>query len=526
MINLSYENQKKIVEQKKLDIDIDSVWGTLHNRDIVAESIEFNESICSKNDLKYGLSEGSIFYFQAKISYNLEGEEITVNIRIPNVIEPVKLGKFIVVKQTEVDHDFGIYEITAYQKISFVDWNTPYLDIIKKSFSHFSDDVYKVPAYNILAEAGLVEPGQMVSVSSVGTKSNDITITSDDQEYQYRATITAAEFNPYSVAGKHTLYKVEKQDLSEKERVLDNMIRNLIMDIDLSMLKDYLYAIVGYGQFDFGFGSYSFATKGTVYIYPKLSADNQTSYRLYVPIRITGSLYQKSYDGTYKKNSNFDVDISISARNVSVGAYESEVILYKSAEDINIKSIFESYLELQGKFYKENREGNISTFEIRKTNGLYPAKNLYPSRNLYPSGPGFFVRKSMYKYISSVVDLRKKYIYMKKTSESNTSVDYLMSVSTKDFVSYNDSYKADVYDLTNNEILKRAELNQDQIEQYMRTIAYHVEQIPVKVSFEGIGLPFLEAGDEISIESDQGSIQSIILSQTIKGLPFLEVTIN
>lgn len=93
-------------------------FGTISNDRIIQNSVELTESICSQDNLKFGLCEASIFECQAIDIPNLSGNEITVTQRIylaDDVYYDIPYGKFTV-ESCKKDTGSNIRTITAYSE--------------------------------------------------------------------------------------------------------------------------------------------------------------------------------------------------------------------------------------------------------------------------------------------------------------------------------------------------------------------------------------------------------------------------
>lgn len=78
---------KKLIESESIrkNIRITVIDGSvpdITNDDVVQSSVQFTESLCSKDEFKFGLCESSMMQFQTSVDVNLKGKEIDVALEV------------------------------------------------------------------------------------------------------------------------------------------------------------------------------------------------------------------------------------------------------------------------------------------------------------------------------------------------------------------------------------------------------------------------------------------------------------
>lgn len=110
------------------------------------------------------------------------------------------------------------------------------------------------------------------------------------------------------------------------------------------------------------------------------------------------------------------------------------------------------------------------------------------------------------------------------TSDEEVTETY--PIVSDEVVSQNpDMYQ--IYDISNNPIIAKMKFEQSQIQAIMSNIANHIANIHyMPADIDAIGLPYLETGDKIHIDTDEGGFDTIILRRTLSGIQSLEDNIE
>ena len=102
------------------NVDVEQV---IDNNNLVAESVKFDERMCSDTELKFGLCEGTSVEFQYFDFPNIRGEQINIELEIQYKDEhgelmwyPIPMGWYEV-KECPRQASTGIFKATAYNKL-------------------------------------------------------------------------------------------------------------------------------------------------------------------------------------------------------------------------------------------------------------------------------------------------------------------------------------------------------------------------------------------------------------------------
>lgn len=475
------------------------------NDNLIAESMTFTESICSRDDFRLGLTESPTIEFETFNVDNIKGAEIDVSIEIDitdadYVTKTVKLfdgkGSFqveavddIVVDNTRVDID--AYYVSDYEKVeamtivdvesgtqtlSFVEFFRPIIGemievvITSKELSEVTvhypvgnirEDLpypyYSIPIGRFIVEEcprdAKLRQKRQVSAMGKGFDLEKVSLLEkakrqaligstysfsiphyaacnvglvDDSTVgwvQVETTTETASTIPVTqgfgssrkiiyASVEYAVYNVEdyfRYIYKISNSATQNDIKNLLVGAFIYITDHLSYYDLWGGVlsiFESQLTSFLYPkvvsnvlgevllNDGTEYISPYLS-DSIADYTfsIKVPKKITfhygtefgeiSSLIYAEYSGVIEE-SRIDVGVN----------YPDYVIDEYKGEEIDFRPIFESYVELLGKFGKHNRYGKFVYHSINGGFALYPSETLYPSDTLYPTeSPGTLERQ-------------------------------------------------------------------------------------------------------------------------------------
>ena len=184
--------------------------------------------------------------------------------------------------------------------------------------------------------------------------------------------------------------------------------------------------------------------------------------------------------------------------------------------------IFNAYAEIQGKFGRFNRYGDIDFISLKDNmTALYPSETLYPSATLFPSSNvGIKVNGSYYE--SLWYDDEYSLHFGRITVVYNDSVegdDCQLDLYCNGFTESSSPTKYTVYDLTENALIKSKTWTEEAMTAILETIAANVTGVrymPTEITMKG--RPDLEAGDVLEVKTMSESILTYVLTRTITGI--------
>jgi hypothetical protein len=201
---------------------------------------------------------------------------------------------------------------------------------------------------------------------------------------------------------------------------------------------------------------------------------------------------------------------------------------------LNARLYKEAECELKGVFGRIDRQTNLfETVDINRYLGVYPADDLFPSNDLYPNGGnGEGVQLyDMSMYSKAWYDdlPTKKYSAVTCTYHNYDNEELVETYTIVD-TSYGSIFNPDnyqVYDLSDNEIIKNSQLSQSQIQNILQTLAGNIRYVQyMPADIDCIGLPYVESGDVADVTTSDGAFETIILRRTLSGIQALSDNIE
>lgn len=197
--------------------------------------------------------------------------------------------------------------------------------------------------------------------------------------------------------------------------------------------------------------------------------------------------------------------------------------------NINIRSLVEGYIEINGKLGKSNRNGYFDMVSINNNFGLVPSNLLVPSNSLVPSSlKGEVAKKEIY---SSLWYDDYKTLPYDKVSVSYKNTDGEEEYAEKWLVdSESENYNANnyqEYSLTENYLIKNGTFTKEQINQILDMVSSSLVGLQyMPFEMESVGIPYLESGDALLVETNDNDFQTLILNRRIEGIQSLKDNFN
>jgi len=187
---------------------------------------------------------------------------------------------------------------------------------------------------------------------------------------------------------------------------------------------------------------------------------------------------------------------------------------------LNIMNVANAYFETQGLFAMFERNGGTKHVNLKRLFDLTPQSDLYPGLNVYPNGTtgGWLLpddyQKCWYddKYTKPFGAIQCDY-----KNTDNESASFILYLSG--YTSSTPEVYYRTYHVTGNAYIDLFTWTKAQIQTICETIASNVEGVQyMPVEFTGRGLPYVEVGDTFEILTKSGdSITTIVLNRTISG---------
>lgn len=210
---------------------------------------------------------------------------------------------------------------------------------------------------------------------------------------------------------------------------------------------------------------------------------------------ITDPSYFQDFNVRYIKSQKYG-DISEVTSNVSFG-------------DMSVFDFVSDFAEINGEILKLNREtGLYMSYTLMDSDGEYPSEHIYPLESLYPRGDKnvVHINKDMYSQL------------IKKIKQSKKVGRVLMKKGSTEYVSQVDDFNENEYmtiEIDGN-IFVTLGIVETSVTDTILNKYKGFEFIPFEL--ECTGLPWLESGDWIIVETDDGQERLNVNRRTLSGI--------
>lgn len=561
---------------------------------IVMDSVKFTESLCSQNELKFGLCEASAFECEVVGVGNVKGATIEVSCEIycpstisgaefkPDIQEWVYVipyGTFTI-SEAKRQADMNHRRIQAYGEIAWKKIND-----FPNNLSRF---IVTKPTYN----SSLYQPDLVKLLAANLEGSENSALVSRDQDYQRHyhynisrnfyssikvtetvsgVTATYSKYRLHIICDRdrwsiddsglrldvNGLFYLQRKRGANRELLdeLKNIVQNYTNEYFLGQQTSEPYSAAFENQYtaqeifdlhEYGSCTLNFKLPGQVtslntwlpiysdWIYLYGIYDHATIEACYGDT-ITLEVYRATNQGTsqtkvYEKTISFKSDTT---ENLAISYVPNGLSLTKSfkrksidggycpdLEGFKLYDFLDSLLEIDGVFGAYNRFNNFATINIKQQFNLNPAAALYPDTDLYPEGvTGGKLLPQDYQSCWYEDEYTKPFGMVQCVYKDSNNQDIIYQLYLTGYDETSDQNKYQIYDISDNSIIKESTWTGAQIQAFCETIAANIEGVTyMPVDFVGRGLPYVEAGDTFEIlTASNDSITTIVLNRTISG---------
>ena len=556
-----------IVPQGNSSEDIDKLIISIpdiKNEDLIQESFSLTESLCSQDNLKFGLCESAHCEFEVVgRGDKFIGKTIRPYINIAGEPEQnrIPLGKFKIseVKKNNTQ-DIIKKSITAYDNMSILDqdvgdWLTKYMWITDTANKACSDSPHFTkfgveyvrqlfPTFaNIMKRIGVISDTDFNLIWEF----SNIDVPAENYDYGYNYIW---KDYPSGMTSKYSVGLLFGASVSAGHST-DRLLR-----VDLTPVggktDEELFGMYASGEMltDWGANYHGFPSCASVFIimtdskgyehkvladsgdYVFVSTDIQNIEIYYSagicitnaqsPIIAAGdsskmltSHFKASY---YELPELFSGLVNAHQRLVYYNYGTQELGSFSSS--VSARDVVRSLLEVNGCFFHMNRYGKPEIIYASKA-GLYPSEKLYPREDLYPRGMNGPLL-SMSRYISMECDdyvvenygkIQIKTQSRVKNGESICSYEYIGNPEGKNTYIIEDNifYCAEgtVYEYG----------SQPEVDEMLKNLFDKISNLTYTPHTTKLrGLPFMECGDRVNLITKTGGIESFIFRRTLKGI--------
>lgn len=521
------------------------------NSNLIAESFSFTESVMSQSEFRFGLCEASMVEFECFGVENIKDYEIEVF----HEIDISSLGEEFIDEygMTSEDVAFPYYRV-PYGKFT-VDEALRQADMVRR----------KVTAYGKMVEN--LKPNEIELAKSEVTYTASISMQKkydiDLIKYLYsnsnfkgeipNSTISDAYSNSTYIAKFcKDNYTLEVTNISVYEEFGDNNLFKVTLGERILSVEDVFYKIweylseIRFPHIEWFFedwdsilkkiatdrieiGNKSLFLKNDMYIY------GGSIMGIYIPISF--AIYDingnKEKEFVIRNNDLSNIEkVEFNAPQIIISYPLKKVGSSYAIKDMpydQLSKDIEEAIELQGKFGKVDRYGNFQMISVNNKFGLTPSKTLVPSNTLVPRGiKGEVLQKGNYSSLWYDDFKTKPYdrvsVSYKNADEEEMYAEHLIVDIESDTYNASD-YQA--YSLTENTLIQNGTFTEAQINEILETVAESLiglQYMPFEM--DCVGLPYLEAGDAVLIETQNGNFQTLVLDRRIDGIQSLKDNLN
>lgn len=527
----------------------------LTNSDIVAGSVKFTESVCSKDVLQFGLAEASRIEFECVGVPNIYGVTIECYSEIDT--SSLDAGTIATIQSDPGD---GFIVLEADSDIGYGYYRVPYGVFRVQSCPRNAGAMThrRVEGYTTDVSVSL-QPSQFLSDTlTIGSDTNRAVINvplllASETNDITGLTLTESTKSFTSLAGALTPFPLVKwayegadcyvtiSDLDLKRcnvGVSKDSLFKFTSSIDRTVLDQVYQLMKSNGASDDAVRKLKgMIEPGVWYGYP---AGWIT--RLYaVPFRSgTDSGYTYVYNGNQLNNNicypdSFTVTVNIGGTDTTLtdSGYVTDAVLkeyasavgiytrikstgkvstgYTFVDALNLQDLFTGNAELTGKYLGVGRNGDLRSVALSKASPVSVTLTDYSNMwwDEYSISP-----------IGSV-----KYTYFDADANQENTAIYTFGNGLSE------------YDMTSNYLLKNLSVKSADVgvtvEEYVISLldTYFIPNLGdiefIPVDLEAVGLPYIEAGDYIEVECEDGTtVGTYVLSRTLTGEQHLEDSIE
>lgn len=515
---------------------------TIDNNNLVSESVNIDERMCSGDTLKFGLCEGSSLEFQYFGKENITGRHIQAFVDVEyGAAQPytIPMG-FFDVKKCSRQASTGIIKVTAYNKLQSEYLDAKANDILINAAAH--SDRYSALTLDKLLEKTLGAYAIEKTFSPAQCTSQIVVAAVVTSDFQSRWKVFPV--NPNS----EFYYVSSVQEKFTLTATSADMLYR--MRLNASKLTDlyYLYleptegVIVANGSQAVSLNDQAYVRIHENYLnytdYPYGDEGEYSTPNLQNAVEISLEIRFIDYGNNewypYDPPTNDELIERYMAIKNSIDFHLEQFLLsgvnteiftladVQSWPDVTLRELQTAAFETSCQFGQLDRVTDLfSGVELRR-DALYPADGLYPANNLYPRGAALSTTKALYSKLwadeGNVHKWRYLIITYKGLDEEEKETDYTLQRTIN-------SDGTDDYNMSDNWLFRNLVWTASQVGEYADAMVAKMQDI-TWFPFEMwcAGLPYLETGDEIEITLGEETYTSYILQRQLKGIQNLQDT--
>lgn len=190
---------------------------------------------------------------------------------------------------------------------------------------------------------------------------------------------------------------------------------------------------------------------------------------------------------------------------------------------ITLRDIQSAAFEIDCQYGKLDRSSDLFAGIELNNGGLYPQDTLYPATNLYPQGESDIGFRSMYSKLWANEGNVRSFRYLIITYKTTEVVDGQTREIEAKLQKTVNANGTDDYEMSDNWLFKNFVWTSTQIGTYADAMVVKMQNLRwFPFEMWCAGLPYIEAGDAIEIQMNEGTYKSYVLRRVLSGIQNLQ----
>lgn len=526
----------------------------IHNDKLMLESFQLTESICSKDNLKFGLSEAANCSFNMADTRDDYINKIFRAYITCNDTEKIPLGRFRVTGvKKETKYNLVTKSITAYDEM--FDWEKDATDWYAGYIFGISSEEYTFGGYEFANQmfSTYYNFARFIGYENDDNYQDELIYERDKNNFASHNTNKKYTFGVFDISniygdvtpikGRAIKYKFEINNVSS-----DYLYKFKKRNID-EYPDDQLWLRFGGPDSNAKKG---LLTKASVMVEEVLD-DN--TYNRYL---VNADDYFAISDNCIKLNIYYGIEANYPSTGVEDVFYriidniyvyrtpcpnwvkllvnKSVRLVYYDWETLEwntptctVRDVFRSLMEINGAFVKINRQGDVECVYSRK-GSLYPSETLYPSEDLFPIEDAMLIPSAKYS-VSKQEDYQSADFGKIQIKSQNNGKDVITLRTFVGNANYDSTYIIDDNVFFCNSKVKfnyRDNVNGQSVTPYdvLPEINTILGRMFNRISNMGytphdttlVGMPWVETGDRVTLVTYIDAFESFVFRRTMKGI--------
>ena len=194
-----------------------------------------------------------------------------------------------------------------------------------------------------------------------------------------------------------------------------------------------------------------------------------------------------------------------------------------SWQDVTLRDLQSAVFEIECKYGKLSRTLDLFEGITLNNSRLFPADDLYPANDLYPNGVSEAGYPAMYSKLWADEGNVRSFRNLNITYKTTETIDDQTQVVEKVISRTVNADGTDDYDMTDNWLFRNLVWTNAKVEAYANQMVNTLRDIRwFPFEMWCVGLPYIEAGDELEITMEEDTYRSYVLRRTLNGIQNLQ----